>query len=53
MAGTKTVWRAMSIPEALFQTVKRLIVYTGDPSVAERGVTVEAVAFPQDTDRIG
>lgn len=35
MQTQKQKWKSIGLPEALFNTVRRLIVYTGDPSVAE------------------
>ena len=31
----KLEWQSIDIPKPLFQTVRKLIVHTGDPSVAE------------------
>ena len=37
MTGTRKLeWQSIDIPKPLFQTVRKLIVHTGDPSVAER-----------------
>jgi hypothetical protein len=43
METQKVRWRSIGIPERLFNSVKELIVHTGNVSVAEREVLTELV----------
>lgn len=51
MATSKREWIPVGVPKALFEKVKELLGYTGDPSVAEyiRFAIRERIKY--DTDR--